>query len=106
MGLLPQRRNRPHRSGFADSFVARASVDINSLLCHREAVLKNTRRSAVHKEEHLLTGVARTIGSTLGTIVAKVNSATASAHPAKRRRTAKKKIGASRSPRRKRSRQR
>ena len=72
-----------------------------------EAVLKNSRRPLVKKEEELLMGVARTIGSTLGTIVAKVSPASKSAGLRPRRSTTKKKTSSiSRPARRKRSRKR
>jgi hypothetical protein len=63
------------------------------------------------KEEDLLLGVARTIGSTLGTVVSKVNSVTKAAEPGTRRRARKnvrkkKTASASRPSRPKRSRKR
>ena len=70
-------------------------------------MLKNSGRSLVKKEEELLMGVARSIGSTLGTIVAKVSPASKPAVSRLRRRTTKKKTSAaSRPARRKRSRKR
>ena len=72
-----------------------------------EAVLKNSRRPLVKKEEELLMGVARSIGSTLGTIVAKVSPASKPPASRPRRRTTKKKTSAiSRPARRKRSKKR
>ncbi len=63
------------------------------------------------KEEDLLVGVARSIGSTLGTVVSKVNSVTKAAKPATRLRARKivrkkKTTSASRPSRRKRSKKR
>jgi hypothetical protein len=63
------------------------------------------------KEEDLLVGVARSIGSTLGTVVSKVNSVTKAAKPATRLRARKvvckrETTSASRPSRRKRSKKR
>jgi hypothetical protein len=46
--------------------------------------MKITERKPVQKAEDLLTTVARSIGSTLGAVAAKVNATT---HPSRRRRT-------------------
>jgi hypothetical protein len=68
-------------------------------------VVKKKRSRVVEKEEDLLQGVARAIGSTLGTIVAKVNPG--SKRAGSRHRAGKKKASAiSASPRRRRSKKR
>jgi hypothetical protein len=51
----------------------------------REKNMKITKRKPVQKAEDLLTTVARSIGSTLGVVAAKVNATT---HPSRRRRPA------------------
>jgi hypothetical protein len=82
--MLRTLRRRKHKNAFAVIEGARRTTKQIATPVTKGENMKITERKPVQKAEDLLTTVARSIGSTLGAVAAKVNATT---KPSRRRRS-------------------